>query len=76
MGEDIKHLQGMKLEIDIFQQELRGSFEKSDTLDFNFQSKILKKAKEYGLEPNDYIEIVEDNSFIVDEWGKIQNKKS
>jgi len=75
-GEDIKHLQEMKLEIDFFQKELRESFEKSNTLDFNFQSKILKKAKEYGLEPNDYIEIVEDNSFIVDEWKKYKTKKS
>lgn len=75
LGDNIKHLQDMMLEINLFQKELQESFEKNDTLDFNFQSKILNKAKEYGLEPNEYIELLEENSFLVDEWKNKKTKK-
>jgi predicted nucleotidyltransferase component of viral defense system len=76
VGEDIKHLQGMKLEIDLFQKELQEAFKEGVSLDFNFQSKIQKKAKIYGLEPNDYVELVEENKFIVDEWKNIKLKRN
>lgn len=55
-------------------KELQTVFEKNYILDFNFQSKILKKAQEYELELDDYIEIVEENNFIVNEWRKRQGK--
>jgi hypothetical protein len=74
LGDDIKHLQDIKLEINLFQKELQESFEKNDTLDFNFQSRIFKKANEYGLEPNEYIELLEENSFLVDEWKNIMKQ--
>lgn len=76
VGEDIKHLQGMKLEIDLFQKELQEAFKEGVSLDFNFQSKIQTKAKIYGLEPNDYVELVEENKFIVDEWKNIKLKRN
>ncbi len=58
----------MKLEIDLFQKELQETFGKNDTLDFNFQSKIQKKTSEYDMEPNEYIELIEENQFIAEEF--------
>lgn len=70
IGKNIKHLQGMKLEIDLFQKELQEVFEEGASLDFNFLSKIEKKASEYDMEPSEYIELIEENQFIVDQWKK------
>jgi hypothetical protein len=45
-------------------------FKKRDRLYFHFLSKIQKKASEYDMEPSEYIELIEENQFIVDEWKK------
>lgn len=71
IGDHIEHLHGLKLEISSFQEELKKSFEYSDTLDFSYKSKITKKAKEYELSPNEYIELIEDNHFVISEWNNI-----
>lgn len=70
IGDHINHLHGLKLEIDLFQIELRNTFEKEDSLDFSYHTRIKKKALEFGLDEKDYIEIVEDNQFLVEEWKK------
>jgi hypothetical protein len=74
VGENIKHLQGMKLEIDLFQKELQEAFVIGETLDFNFESKILKKASEYDMEVSEYIELIEENQFLVDEYNSIKER--
>lgn len=70
IGEHINHLHDLKLEIDLFQKELKNAFTQNDVLDFSYYSKIQKKALEFGLDANDYIDVVEDNQFIVEEWNK------
>ena len=30
----------------------------------------MKKLIEFGLDKNDYVEIIEDNQFLVEEWKK------
>lgn len=70
VGDNIKYLYGMQLEVELFQKELQEVFMAGKTLDFSFVSKINKKASEYELEPDDYIEIIEDNQFIIYEWKK------
>ncbi len=74
IGEHIKHLHGLKLEIESFQEELKKAFENDTILDFSYKTMIKKKAQEFGLDANDYINIVEDNKFIVDEWNNHYNK--
>lgn len=68
IGEHIEHLHGLKLEIETFQDELKNSFEHNETLDFSYKSKIAKKAKEFDLSCDEYIELIEDNLFVVNEW--------
>lgn len=70
IGNNIKHLHGLKLEIDLFQKELKKAFEEDIILDFSYYSRINKKALEFGLNVNEYIEIIEDNQFLVEEWNK------
>ncbi|MDX9902360.1 MAG: nucleotidyl transferase AbiEii/AbiGii toxin family protein [Aliarcobacter sp.] len=70
IGEHINYLHGLKLEIDLFQSELRNAFLQDDILDFSYYAKIQEKALEFGLDKNDYIEIIEDNQFLVHEWKK------
>ena len=70
IGEHINYLHGLKLEIDLFQSELRKAFLQDDILDFSYHAKIQEKALEFGLDKNDYIEIIEDNQFLVHEWKK------
>ena len=70
IGEHINHLHGLKLEIDLFQSELKNAFLQDEILDFSYNSKIEKKALEFGLDKNDYVEIIEDNQFLVEEWKK------
>lgn len=74
IGEHIKHLHGLKLEIESFQEELKKAFENDTILDFSYKTRIKEKAQEFGLDANDYINIVEDNKFIVDEWNNHYNK--
>lgn len=76
VGAHLNHLHGLKMEIDLFQRELKSAFLQSDILDFNFKSKIEKKASAYGLTSNDYIEIIEDNAFIVSEWKHYVSKNT
>jgi predicted nucleotidyltransferase component of viral defense system len=68
IGSHINHLHGLKLEIDSFQGELKNTFLQDSILDFSYHTKIHKKALEFELCENDYIEIVEDNQFLVEEW--------
>lgn len=70
IGEYINHLHGLKLEIDLFQRELKNAFLQDEILDFSYNSKIEKKALEFGLDKNDYVDIIEDNQFLVEEWKK------
>ncbi len=74
IGEHIKHLHGLKLEIESFQEELKKAFENDTILDFSYKTRIKEKVQEFGLDANDYINIVEDNKFIVDEWNNHYNK--
>ena len=67
IGEHIKHLHGLKIEIDLFQSELKNAFSQNDILEFSYNSKIEKKALEFGLDKNDYVDIIEDNQFLVEE---------
>ena len=70
IGEHINHLHDLKLEIDLFQKELKNAFDQKDILDFSYNSKIQKKALELGLDKNDYVDVIEDNQFLVEEWNK------
>lgn len=70
IGEHIKHLHGLKLEIDLFQSELKNAFAQNDILYFSYNSRIQKKALELGLDTNDYIDVIEDNQFLAEEWNK------
>ena len=70
IGEHINHLHDLKLEIDLFQKELKNAFAQKDILDFSYNSKIQKKALELGLNKNDYVDVIEDNQFLVEEWNK------
>ena len=70
IGEHINHLHDLKLEIDLFQKELKNAFAQKDILDFSYNSKIQKKALELGLDKNDYVDVIEDNQFLVEEWNK------
>ena len=70
IGEHINHLHGLKLEIDLFQKELKNAFLQNDILDFSYHTKIKNKALEFGLDKNDYIDAIEDNQFLVEEWNK------
>ncbi|MDN5063902.1 nucleotidyl transferase AbiEii/AbiGii toxin family protein [Aliarcobacter butzleri] len=70
IGEHINHLHGLKLEIDLFQKELKNVFLQNDILDFSYHTKIKNKALEFGLDKNDYIDAIEDNQFLVEEWNK------
>ncbi|MGB7403730.1 MAG: nucleotidyl transferase AbiEii/AbiGii toxin family protein [Arcobacter sp.] len=69
IGEQIKHLHGLKLEIDSFQEELKNTFENDTILNFSYQTRIRAKAQKFDLNENDYIDVVEDNEFIVEEWN-------
>ena len=69
IGEQIKHLYGLKLEIDSFQEELKNTFEYNTILNFSYQTRIRAKAQKFDLVENDYIDVVEDNEFIVEEWN-------
>ena len=70
IGEHINHLHGLKLEIDLFQRELKNAFLQNDILDFSYHTKIKNKALECGLDKHDYIDAIEDNQFLVEEWNK------
>jgi predicted nucleotidyltransferase component of viral defense system len=74
IGEHIQHLHGLKLEIKFFQEELKKAFENNTILDFSYKTRIKEKIRDFGLDENDYINIVEDNKFIVDEWNNHYNK--
>ncbi|WP_419766981.1 nucleotidyl transferase AbiEii/AbiGii toxin family protein [Arcobacter sp.] len=69
IGEHIKHLHGLKIEIDSFQEELKNTFEYNTILNFSYQTRIRAKAQKFDLVENDYIDVVEDNEFIVEEWN-------
>lgn len=71
IGDHINHLHGLKLEINSFQEELKASFEYDENLDFSYTSRISKKAKEFELTNEEYIDLIEDNQFVVDEWKKL-----
>lgn len=70
IGEHINHLHGLKLEIDLFQKELKNAFAQNYILDFSYNSRIQKKALEIGINTNDYIDAIEDNQFLVEECNK------
>ena len=70
IGEHVEHLHGLKLEIESFQEKLKSAFENNIILAFSYKTRIKEKAQEFGLDENDYIDIVEDNQFIVDEWNR------
>ncbi len=70
IGDHIKHLHGLKLEIESFQEELKSAFENNIILDFSYKTRIKEKAQEFGLDENDYIDVVEDNLFVIDEWNR------
>ncbi|HJE03680.1 MAG TPA: nucleotidyl transferase AbiEii/AbiGii toxin family protein [Aliarcobacter thereius] len=70
IGEHINHLHGLKLEIDLFQKELKNTFLNDDILDFSYHTKIKNRALEFELDNNDYIDAIEDNQFLVEEWNK------
>lgn len=69
IGDNINHLHGLKQEIATFQEALRKAFEEDETMDFSYGTKIKQKALEYDLDENDYIEYIEDNQFVVEEWN-------
>lgn len=70
IGDHIVHLHGLELEVKAFQEELKKAFEEDDNLNFSYRTKIKQKAQEFDLDENDYIEVIEDNQFIVEEWNK------
>lgn len=70
IGEHIIHLHGLELEVKAFQEELKKAFEEDDNLNFSYKTKIKQKAQEFELDENDYIDVIEDNQFIVEEWNK------
>ncbi len=70
IGKHIKHLHGLKLEIESFQRELKKAFEEDEIIDFSYEKRIKEKALEFELDENGYIELIEDNQFIVEEWEK------
>lgn len=62
------HLYDMKLEVNSFLKELRKAFEKKNILDFSYNVRIGKKAKELKISSCEYIKIVEENLFLANEW--------
>lgn len=70
IGDHIVHLHGLKLEVKAFQEELKKVFSENENMNFSYKTKIKQKAQEFGLDENDYIEVIEDNQFIVEEWNK------
>lgn len=66
----IIHLHGLELEVKAFQEELKKAFEEDDNLNFSYKTKIKQKVQEFELDENDYIDVIEDNQFTVEEWNK------
>ncbi len=76
IGKHIKHLYDLKLEIELFQKELKKAFEEDEIIDFSYEERIKKKALKFEIDENDYIELIEDNQFFIEEWQNIiTNKK-
>ncbi|MGM0623337.1 MAG: nucleotidyl transferase AbiEii/AbiGii toxin family protein [Campylobacterota bacterium] len=76
IGDHIAHLYGLKSEIESFQIELKKAFLEHDYLNFGFKYKLEKKASEYGLRVDEYIELIEDNEFLVDEYKRVNNEQA
>ena len=76
IDKDIKYIHDLKLEIDLFQKELKYSFENDKYLNFSYKSKIKQKAKNFDLSTNDYVNLVEDNQFIINEWQNYYEKET
>lgn len=70
IGKHIVYVYDLKLEINTFKKELQKAFKSATFLDFSYKSKINKKAKKLNLTSDEYIQIVEDNQFIINEWRK------
>ena len=68
IGDHIEHLNDLKLEVEYFKQELKEAFISKDFLDFSYKSRIGKKALELGVSVEDYIEYIEENKFLENEY--------
>jgi hypothetical protein len=73
IGDHIEHLNDLKIEVENFQIELKKAFELEKTLTFSYESRISKKALEFELTNQDYIDIIEENKFLVDEYNILKN---
>jgi hypothetical protein len=73
IGDHIEHLNDLKIEVENFQIELKKAFELEKTLTFSYESRISKKALEFKLTNQDYIDIIEENKFLVDEYNILKN---
>ena len=73
IGDHIEHINDLKIEVENFQIELKKAFEFEKTLTFSYESRIRKKALEFELTNQDYIDIIEENKFLVDEYNILQN---
>ena len=72
---DIPHLYDMQREIAAFQERLRQMIDDNeDILDFSYQKRIVENAKVYGLDLENYlnlIDVLEENNFWIDEVKKM-----
>ena len=69
IGDHIEHLNDLKIEVENFKIELKNAFESEEVLDFSYKSRITKKALEFELSNQDYIEVIEENKFLVSEYN-------
>lgn len=69
----ITHIYDLKLEIEWFQEALKEAFENREFLEFAYKSRISKKAQTFGITPDEYIEVLEENQFLANEWDSMKN---
>ncbi|RBQ29985.1 nucleotidyl transferase AbiEii/AbiGii toxin family protein [Aliarcobacter vitoriensis] len=70
IGDNIKYIYGLKQEIDLFQEELKKAFIQSKNIDFSYKTRFTNKSLDFGLNIGEYINLIEDNQFLVEEWNK------
>lgn len=68
IGSEIKYIYDLKLEIELFQKSLKKAFEEEEYIDFSYKSRIEKKAKAFSITADEYIQILEENQFLANEW--------
>lgn len=77
IGDNIKYVDGMKLEVEEFRIALRVALENNNVLDFSYKSRIMQYAKDLDLSKEDYIELIKfvvDNTFLEEEFKNFRDR--